>query len=77
MSTVLRIVMHFPGHCKEEDARRAEYAPHGYRRGSVRWAQRVRFSLQDTVHLIEKRDEGTVEIMLTKLLPEKFLVFHI
>ena len=72
ISTVLCIVMHFPGLYKEDEARLQNRPYLLYRTASGKWAQRIRFPPQDTAHFMSKQDEGTVEIMLTKLLPEKF-----
>ena len=64
--------MHFPGLYKEDEARLQNRPYLLYRTASGKWAQRIRFPPQDTAHFMRKQDEGTVEIMLTKLLQEKF-----
>ena len=72
ISSVLCIVMHFSGGYEEEEARLRNWPYLLYETTIGKWAQRIRSPPQDTAHFMRKQDEGTVEIMLTKLLPEKF-----
>ena len=62
----------FPRCYEEEEARLRNWPYLLYETTIGKWAQRIRSPPQDTAHFMRKQDEGTVEIMLTKLLPEKF-----